>query len=354
MKVTRTVGLTLGKYAPLHKGHQLVIDTAFREMDEVIVMIYDSPEFTNVPLTVRARWIRKLYPTITVIECWNGPSAMGSTPEIQKLQEDYVIKKLDGKKITHFYCGESYGEHMSKALSAVDRRIDRSILPTSGTALRADPYAGRQFIDPIVYRDLIVNVAFIGAPSTGKSTIAEALAKEHDTVFMPEYGREYWMKNQVNHRLTPWQLVELATEHKAREDEVILQANRVLFTDSTALTTYVFSQYYHGRVLSHLTGLALMAQSEYDLVFLCDTDIPFDDTWDRSGAVSREIMQKMILADLHMRKIPYIVLRGSLSQRMRCVGNVLKGYTKYTNMLRAYEYSESLALPAHPWPVGGI
>jgi cytidyltransferase-like protein len=35
-------GLTLGKYAPLHKGHQLVIETAFSLMDEVVVMIYDA------------------------------------------------------------------------------------------------------------------------------------------------------------------------------------------------------------------------------------------------------------------------------------------------------------------------
>ncbi len=37
------VGLTLGKYAPLHQGHQMVIETALAEMDHVIVVIYDCP-----------------------------------------------------------------------------------------------------------------------------------------------------------------------------------------------------------------------------------------------------------------------------------------------------------------------
>ncbi|MGF1939291.1 MAG: adenylyltransferase/cytidyltransferase family protein [Nostoc sp. ChiQUE02] len=50
-------GLTLGKYAPLHKGHQFVIETALAEMDEVLVIIYDCPEVTAIPLTVRARWL---------------------------------------------------------------------------------------------------------------------------------------------------------------------------------------------------------------------------------------------------------------------------------------------------------
>jgi HTH-type transcriptional repressor of NAD biosynthesis genes len=44
--MTRKRGLTLGKFAPLHKGHQLLIETALSEMDEVLAIIYDcySPQ----------------------------------------------------------------------------------------------------------------------------------------------------------------------------------------------------------------------------------------------------------------------------------------------------------------------
>ncbi len=75
-------GLTLGKYAPLHRGHQLVIETALSEMDETIVIIYHAPDSTNIPLSVRSGWIRVLYPTITVIEAWDGPTAIGYSPEL--------------------------------------------------------------------------------------------------------------------------------------------------------------------------------------------------------------------------------------------------------------------------------
>lgn len=54
--MTIKCGLTLSKYAPLHKGHQLVIETAATFMDEVVVMIYDCPAVTAVPLAVRANW----------------------------------------------------------------------------------------------------------------------------------------------------------------------------------------------------------------------------------------------------------------------------------------------------------
>ncbi len=32
-------GLTLGKYAPLHRGHQLVIETGLAETDEMVVIV---------------------------------------------------------------------------------------------------------------------------------------------------------------------------------------------------------------------------------------------------------------------------------------------------------------------------
>ena len=80
--MNKRIGFTLGKYAPLHAGHQLVIDTALAEMDEVIVMIYDAPETTSIPLPIRTQWIRDLYPTVEIVEAWDGPTETGYTPEI--------------------------------------------------------------------------------------------------------------------------------------------------------------------------------------------------------------------------------------------------------------------------------
>src|SRR5215210_4906690 len=101
--MTRTRGLTLGKFAPLHRGHQFVIETALKEMDEVVVIIYDCPETTAVPLNIRANWIRQLYPAVHVIEAWDGPMEIGDTPEIKKKHEDYILHGLQLKNITHFY-----------------------------------------------------------------------------------------------------------------------------------------------------------------------------------------------------------------------------------------------------------
>ena len=86
----------------------------------------------------------------------------------------------------------------------------------------------------------------------------------------------------------------------------------------------MFSQYYHQAASPRLIELANIAQSRYDLVFLCDIDIPYDDTWDRSGYVNREILQKQIYVDLIVRKIPFFDLSGNLSMRVTQIGNIFK------------------------------
>lgn len=74
----KTLGLTLGKFAPLHKGHQFMFETALREVDELIVVIYET-KVSPVPLQIRANWIRSLYPAVRVIEAWDGPDGYWMT-----------------------------------------------------------------------------------------------------------------------------------------------------------------------------------------------------------------------------------------------------------------------------------
>lgn len=326
------VGLTLGKYAPLHKGHQLVIETALKEVDHLYVMVYDCPEVTSIPMPVRANWVRRLYPQVTVVEAWNCSAETGYTPEIMRMQENYILGHMHDKNITHFFCSEPYGDHVSKALNAINRTVDinRNLVPISGTSIRANPYEARHYLPEIVYKDHIVNVVFLGAPSTGKSTIAEHLARDLETVWMPEYGKEYWEKFQVDRRLTLEQLAELASGHLQREEKLLAQARNYLFTDTNAMTTRIFSHHYHGMALPALEEMARQNRERYELCFLCDTDIPYEDTWDRSGEMNREEMQQQIIADLQQRRIPYHLLSGSIEARKTKVKQILQSFKKFS------------------------
>ncbi|MDR2846452.1 MAG: AAA family ATPase [Candidatus Methanoplasma sp.] len=328
----KKTGLTLGKYSPFHKGHAMVIETMIREMDEVIVVIYDS-KLTTIPLQVRAGWIRRLYPEVRVIEAWDGPEGYSSEREHEVAEEEYIKSLIGDVKISAFYSSEYYGAHMSAALGCEDRRVDeaRALVPISATMIRGDPFRYRGYMDSTVYRDMIVKVVFLGAMSTGKTTIAKALAEKFDTTYSEEYGRYYWNDHHVDRRIGFEDFDIIAKRHIEWEDAAILDANRYLFVDTNAITTYMYALDYHGRAPPLLTQIALENASRYDLFFLCEDDIPYDDTWDRSGDGKRHVFHKQIIADLEQRRIPYIPLTGTLEQRMRKVEEVLRDYVPYSN-----------------------
>lgn len=151
-------GLTIGKFAPLHRGHQMLIEKAINETDELYIIVYDAPEKTRVPLNVRASWIKKLYPGTIVIEATDVPKDVGWTETIQQKHEDYILSLLEGIKIDAFYSSEAYGFRMSMALGCrnVIVDIDRNLIAISGTEIRANLEHNKHYLHPMVYDDLIL------------------------------------------------------------------------------------------------------------------------------------------------------------------------------------------------------
>ena len=330
----KTVGLALGKFAPLHKGHEFVLDTATRQTDEQVFVIYDSPSTTDIPLRIRSDWIRALYPNARVIEAWGGPEQVGLEPETMLKQEDYLVELLGDVKVTHFFSSEEYGNHVAARLGAINVSVDipRLSFPISGTAIRNDSFANRSFISPVVYKDLVLNAVFLGAPGSGKSTIAEECSKVFETEFMPEYGREYWENNNIGRRLTLEQLEEIAKGHIDREEMKIQLANRYLFVDTDASTTSIFAEYYHGSSSEFLIQKSKEASYRYDLVFLCMPDFAYVETEDRSGEVVRQEFHDRIVDYLKCSKRPYVELYGSVEERIQKVGDLLSKTSKFQKL----------------------
>ncbi len=320
-------GLLSGKFAPLHRGHQFLIETALAEMDEVFILLYDVPQITRIPLMVRAGWIQDLYPEVHLLEIWETPLDSSPVPALSP----QCMEMIKAREITHFYSNE-----MTEWITGVEKRIvdpARRVAAISSAAIRNDPFTYRDYLHPRVYRDLITNIVFLGAAATGKSTLASCLAQEYNTVWMPEYGREYWEQSHENPPLSPGQLVEIAQGHIRREEALLCQANRYLFTDNNALITYMFSLEYHGMAAPQLAELAEQAASRYDLVFLCDADIPCLQTGCHSSPTHRQAFQKQLINHLLLRKLPFFRLGGDLKKRLQTVKKVLAAHQKYDNLL---------------------
>jgi nicotinamide riboside kinase len=169
-------------------------------------------------------------------------------------------------------------------------------------------------------------VVFVGAESTGKSSLAEFLAREYDTVSVPEIGRFIWEEKQG--RLDPDDYVEIAVKHRQAEDEAALRARRWLFVDTNALTTLLLGIQFRqvgDPPPAELLRCADACKARYAHTFVCADDIPYEEQDARENEAWRGRIQRLVLADLDARGIPYTLVRGSIAERALAVRRVLDG-----------------------------
>ncbi|MBQ7410802.1 MAG: adenylyltransferase/cytidyltransferase family protein [Clostridia bacterium] len=154
MKENKKIGFTIGKFAPLHKGHQFLIETALKEMDKMIVIVYDT-DLIDIPTEKRAEWIKELYPNVEIKYGFNPPKQYGLDDESVKIQMEYLTKIIGDERPTHFYSSEKYGASVAKYMNLVDRRVDneREIVPIRATIVRENLDENKKWIEPKVYDD---------------------------------------------------------------------------------------------------------------------------------------------------------------------------------------------------------
>jgi len=214
--------------------------------------------------------------------------------------------------------GENYGTALAEMIGASEVRVDRSELPVSGTMVRADIHTHRHWLDPHVYAHFVKNLTIMGAESTGKSTLARALGAHLGTTWVHEYGREHYEARGGRLQLTDY--VEIARIHREREDEAAYGAFKWVVSDTNAITTMMFSHLYERDSLDELREMANECASRYSSFIVCNDDIPFEQDGWRDSIEWRARMQGIVLCDLATRGIPYLVVSGSIHER---VGQVM-------------------------------
>ncbi|OON62065.1 hypothetical protein B0920_00800 [Massilia sp. KIM] len=171
-------------------------------------------------------------------------------------------------------------------------------------------------------------VVFVGAESTGKSTLAQHLARTLGAGFVPEIGRFIWEEKQG--RLDADDYVEIAERHREAEDAALAAcAGPYVFVDTNALTTLLLGRCF-GQVPDPvppaLLGYADECRTRYLHHFVCADDIPYEEEPGvRENAAWRTRIQQLVLKDLDTRRIPYTVLTGDVEARAARVQRVLAG-----------------------------
>lgn len=154
-------------------------------------------------------------------------------------------------------------------------------------------------------------IALVGAECTGKSTLAEALAKHFDAGLVTEYLREWC----ATHGRTPLQheQAHIAAEQAARI-EAASRLHQLVICDTTPLITALCSEHYFGD--ASLTAQALAFQRRCDVTLLCAPDLPWEaDGFLRDGPAVRAAFDARLRAALTAGNAPWVDITGSHAER---------------------------------------
>ena len=133
----KKIGFTIGKFAPLHKGHQLVIETALKEMDEVYCVVYDT-DVIDIEISQRAEWINKLYPKVHIIFAYDSPKQYGLDETSVNIQMKYLSNLIKDIPVTH--------EIESRPVD-----LEKKVIPINASKIRDNYEENKKYLEDFIY-----------------------------------------------------------------------------------------------------------------------------------------------------------------------------------------------------------
>ena len=167
--------------------------------------------------------------------------------------------------------------------------------------------------------DAVPRLVIAGAESTGKTTLARALAARFGVPWVPEYGRAYTEEKYRDGMLTdawePSEFLHIAREQVRLEDAAASAGAAFVIADTDAFVTGLWYERYlgappaaegwptdHGRERVYLVP-------EPDVAFVADAI--------RDGEQFRRWMHERTLVELAAQGREVVVLRGTYDERTR-------------------------------------
>lgn len=343
-------GLVVGKFCPLHRGHQLLIEHALSQSVSLLLLSYTRPDFAHCGVEERERWFRLLYPTkryphlqIEVMdearlrrrcaEAGLAPAALPHNDDADDVHREFcgwLLRHLLGGPVDAVFTSEDYGAGFAASLSrqfpqreavahvSFDR--ERRQAPVSGSALRGYPALRPLWLAADVQASFIGRIAILGGESSGKTALASALGDALGAEWVPEYGRELWLRNVGV--LSYEDLQEIARVQVEREYAAVRRARRWIVCDTTPLTTLLYSQMDHGRAEPALVELS---KRFYDVTVLCEPDFAFHQDGTRRDADFRERQHREYRKALDERGVSPLSARGPLRDRVAALRQTIGG-----------------------------
>mgnify|MGYP000262379248 CR=1 FL=1 len=164
----------------------------------------------------------------------------------------------------------------------------------------------------------LVKVVLFGPESTGKTTLSRHLARHYNTVWAPEFAREYLQKKWNNERKTceKEDLIPIAIGQMKLENKLAKKADKVLICDTDLLETKVYSEEFYGGYVDEQLNEAAN-NNQYDLYLLTYIDTPWEEDDLRDRPEQRLEMFTAFEQSLQDHNKTYILLKGDKETRLK-------------------------------------
>jgi NadR type nicotinamide-nucleotide adenylyltransferase len=171
----------------------------------------------------------------------------------------------------------------------------------------------------------VKRVVLLGSESTGKTTLAERLARHYGVSWVPEFVREY--ASGKGSPLEASDVDAVARGQVALEDDYLSRAaaadERLLIGDTDLLSTAVYAAHYYGRVAAWVEESA--RERRPDLYLLLDVDLPWVPDPQRDRGHLRGEMHALFRDAAERSGVPFVVISGDAEARFAVARAAIDG-----------------------------
>jgi NadR type nicotinamide-nucleotide adenylyltransferase len=168
----------------------------------------------------------------------------------------------------------------------------------------------------------IKKIAIVGPESTGKSTISKLLAEHYNTIYVPEYAREYCSK--LTEPCTWQDEINMFRGQLNLEKQLLPQANEILICDTTFITVKIWSDQIFGKAPQEV--LDELPKHPYDFYLLMNIDLPWEHDPLRDFPDLREHFMEVWHRELQNLNATYEVISGNSAKRLSNAINAIDSF----------------------------
>lgn len=325
------IGVYLGGFHPMHRGHLHCIMAAKTNCEHVYVVVcgYDNDERAatfGFSLLERYNLIKNFFeddPYITVImvndtelgldQSWSNDNWKKWTDYTENLIKQHN-PNIDLNSLVYYTAEKQYVDSLT-ANNKKTMLMNRRLIPISGTMIRENPWKYWNYIIQPFKLHLTKRILIIGTASEGKTSLCQSISEYFGIPWVKEYGRTYMKHFGITNDedLTFGDFVQFISTQNDHIDAAVKQASNekgVMIADTDNLVTLMYAKAYSEMEQMKITSeeyakleeyvASTIDQYQWDYIFILSPNNTFVD--DGSRYMKQSSMEE--------RQKNYNILRG--------------------------------------------